>query len=458
MLLAGGLFTRAITFLLIPLYARALQPEGYARLELITTAVDLLFPLLSLSLYEGLFRFVAADRTRAHNILSTVLPFGLIGIAFSVALLPALARVPGIENLAWGVPLLFSLSILNSFAGQFLRGKGDATSFAIGGVVHGVTLAVLASSFLLILRAGVEGYIFAMAGGYVSSISYLVVRGRLWTAVRLQYFSVGELGPIFRFSLPLMLTGALWWVINSVNRVFLAEFRSLEELGVFAGASRVSLMVTTVVVVAMQAWQIAVNEEHLSLDFEAFVVSVYTRFQASVICICAALALAADPIVWLLLGRDFTQSAALVPLLLLSSSLLASSLFFTSLQMAKMNVRSILIASVLSAVTVFIGNWYLVPELGAEGAALANIVGFAVLAFYHYASVRFSLRIGLPSSQMVGGFAGLGSLCVPGLLGLVGFPSITFQVLGIAIILTLYGGPLVAALLRVSMRVKSRPS
>ena len=77
----GKACTQLISFLLLPLYTKYLITEEYGIVDLITTYVALLVPVLTLQLEMATFRFLVDNRennNRKVEIISTVLKLILI--------------------------------------------------------------------------------------------------------------------------------------------------------------------------------------------------------------------------------------------------------------------------------------------------------------------------------------------------------------------------------------------
>ena len=67
----GNIATKAITFLLLPLYTALLNAEQYGIIENLTTYVTLLVPIINLQLSQAVFRF-ATEKRDNHAYVSRV--------------------------------------------------------------------------------------------------------------------------------------------------------------------------------------------------------------------------------------------------------------------------------------------------------------------------------------------------------------------------------------------------
>ena len=64
----GKISTQAITFLLLPLYTAYLSREDYGVVDLISTIVALLIPILNVQIEQAVFRYMVVDRQNKEEL------------------------------------------------------------------------------------------------------------------------------------------------------------------------------------------------------------------------------------------------------------------------------------------------------------------------------------------------------------------------------------------------------
>ena len=67
---AGTFLTKLVQFALLPLYTIYLSTEAYATGELLNNFSELLFPILTLNIYEAVFRFAMSDEYDDDSLLN----------------------------------------------------------------------------------------------------------------------------------------------------------------------------------------------------------------------------------------------------------------------------------------------------------------------------------------------------------------------------------------------------
>ena len=86
----GTFGSKLLVFLMVRFYTGYLTPAEYGTADLITQTANLLFPLISLGITDGVFRFAVDHTEQRRNIFSVGVYTILAGALLLVALLPLL--------------------------------------------------------------------------------------------------------------------------------------------------------------------------------------------------------------------------------------------------------------------------------------------------------------------------------------------------------------------------------
>lgn len=71
----GNLGSKLITFLMVPLFTNYLSTEQFGTVDLATTTVNMLSPIVALSIADAVFRFLMDDESDDQAIFTTGLTF-----------------------------------------------------------------------------------------------------------------------------------------------------------------------------------------------------------------------------------------------------------------------------------------------------------------------------------------------------------------------------------------------
>ena len=106
MLISLGTFgSKLLVFFMVRFYTSCLTPADYGTADLITQTANLLFPLISLGITDGVFRFAVDHTEQRRNIFSVGVYTILAGAVLLVAILPLLGLFPQFDGFLWLIAL-----------------------------------------------------------------------------------------------------------------------------------------------------------------------------------------------------------------------------------------------------------------------------------------------------------------------------------------------------------------
>ena len=136
----SNLGSKAISFILAPLYSYYMTTAEYGTMDLITTTVGLLIPFFCIDIFEASFRFANDKKYDDRIVLSTSL---FVGIVENVIIWTAVAVISLVFKISWIViicVLSATLDVFYQILAQFARGKGRMKLFAVSGIINSVIL------------------------------------------------------------------------------------------------------------------------------------------------------------------------------------------------------------------------------------------------------------------------------------------------------------------------------
>jgi O-antigen/teichoic acid export membrane protein len=240
---AASVLTKLAALVLVPIYTRYLPPSEYGVFGSLD-AIGRLLPLfISLYLDASFIRFYYEDRRispeRVRTLYSTQFWFVAVwgsGICVLGLLLAPVTIQPLVDTpflpympLVFAAPLFTQLGIMGS---QVMRADLRAREVSIINIASFVATAAVALTLLIGFDVGVASLLWGLAvGPFLSFVIFTViaVRRRLlvWT------FDRATLRRSLLFSIPLMPNLAGGWINGFSNRLVLAHYGTLSEVGLF---------------------------------------------------------------------------------------------------------------------------------------------------------------------------------------------------------------------------------
>lgn len=408
---------RLFAFAFVVFAARSLGPDDFGRYS-VAVAVVLLATIISdLGVTPVLTRMVSRDPHRSDNLLSTTLlssgALGLLGYGTAVGFAMAAYDSNTVADVAiagLGIPAgAMSSSVLAALDGHRLLalraaiGLGQTGTIALGGLV------------LVGVGAGPRGALVALAAApWVALLIGVLVarRHRVWS---------GRLHPemsaswaLLRQALPLAIGAGIGALILRLDIVLISLLGQRDDVAMYDVAQRlaesVSYLGSAVCVPALVLISARLGDGRRADLHKIYSQAIRVIYLLG-IPVSVVLAVAADDIVDLAFGSDYSRAA--VPLAVLGAGL---SVFFV------MQVQVVIITAGhrvtlgLKLAGLHLGlvaalDVALIPHLGPLGAALAMVVSWLAMAIiYDRTHCRsLGLRTALPSRRMLAAGSALGA-------------------------------------------------
>ncbi|KAF0339480.1 lipopolysaccharide biosynthesis protein [Pediococcus acidilactici] len=399
----GNLGSKMITFFMVPLYTRYLTTGQYGKSDVILTLVDLLTPILTLSVIDAVFRFALDKNTNKAEVLTNGLFISLLSIIIFLFLTPFLAHVEyGIY-----VCTLTYLSALESTLQQFARGIGKSLLYAITGIV--MTIATVISNIILIVFWGwqLQGYLASMFIAQIVGIIFLVWRLKAWKYINIQSTNKELIKRMLIYSIPLIPNMVSWWLSNSANKVFISLLIGSSANGIYAVANKIPSLISVFYSIFTQAWQISAVEEFNSKDAGNFFSTVLNATFGILFIGVSILTLLAKPLVIILSTPAYFLAWKIVPWLALAVLFASVSSFLGTIYTASMKTVTLFTTTVIGAITNIICNLILIPFIGVVGAGIGAFLSFLIVTILRvrdsrkFITLRINWKLIIPSSVAI---------------------------------------------------------
>ena len=389
----AAMVSRGVTFLLVPVYTRMLDPAHYGALELILTAGLLVNLVVALEVGQGLAREWAEqpDDARRRSLASTALTFTVLAhvvflgfaLVASAALTQALLGSRSFEaELRAGLVFVAVNAVFLQLQNQFRWGL-RARSYAAVSVLYGVLTLVLGAG--LGRTFGLEGILWgqALAASASCAASLILLRGQVRIAL-----DRPQLARMLRFSLPLVPSGVAIFASFYVNRLILATLATLPEVGILGVGQRVAAVTTLLIVGLQGALMPLIFRHHHEPGVPAQLARIFEGFAAIAMLACLLLSVFTRELIGWLAPPEFAAAASLLPWLAPAALLSQMYIFAPGIAIARKTSWQLVLTS-LSAVLAIGLNVLLIPQWGAWGAAVATCVAAVLfLALWVAASQR----------------------------------------------------------------------
>ena len=383
----GGLVSRVIAVLLLPIYTRYLTPDDYGQIETLLALTTVMGLVLRAGITSAFFRFyfdVDDDEGRLR-VLRTSFWFTMGGGTLGLLLLLALAGpvstvLFGTEDAAdlvraSGVALWATVNYEQLTA--LFRVEERSVAFVCASLANVFLTIGLTLLLVVVYEKGALGVIVGNFSGTL--IVYLALLGYRREQLGLQ-FDRGLLREMNRFGIPLVPTALFLWVTNFSDRFFLVKLADVAEAGLYSVGVRIAsamVLLLTAFRLAWPAFAYSIEDEREARRTYAYVLTYLTVVTAWV---ALALTLLSPWIVDLLAAHEFAESSRVVgPLAFSTVSYGAYIVVAIGVGRARRTQFNWVVTGLAALVNVAL-NLALIPPYGMIGAAIATVAAYTTMA------------------------------------------------------------------------------
>ncbi len=383
----GPVVSGGLGVITLPVMAWTFPPADIGRLSMLQLLISLGVIIFSLGMDQAYVReyHEVNDDARKKLLISAAFPgfvifivlAGLIAVFFPT--LPALFAFH-VPSGAWSIGLLLAIAValISRFLSLVLRMREQGLAFSLSQSLPKLLFLLVilfawvfdSPSFDLLLAANVATLaIVLVAYAYLTRAAWVPGDGGL--------FDLSAMYRMMRFGWPLIFGGIASWAVMTIDKALLQRLSTLDELGIYAIAASIASAVGLATVIFTTVWVPTVYKWHAEGDAWP---RIQTASQYAMAACCLAISVAG--ILSPLAAQVLPARYALVPLLI--PACMTLPLFYAlseatavGLGLERKSIYSMFASLLGAAASLLVGFW-LVPELGARGAAVTAVVAAAV--------------------------------------------------------------------------------
>lgn len=382
MIFALGTFgSKAIVFLMLPVFTRVLTQADYGKIDIITTSISLLLPLVTLNIVEAVFRFTLDKGTMEQKqaIFSSALTIGTAGFLFLLLFIPVFIHFGVSGSLLAAFLILFYLDIIHGVTKVLVRAEQKLKLFAMSDIIHTAVFASMGILLVAILRLGVIGYLLSQIIAVTVSTVVLFLFGSVGKYVIVSAVRVMQIKEMARYSLPLVPNALAWWIMSASDRYMLAFFLGFSSTGIYAVAHKFPMLLSILNTVFYQAWQISSIDQYNSPERQTFYSNTFRILYTFMFLGTILFSIVLKPFVTLMTGTGFQESWRFVPFLILGTVFHSFSQFFGVGYLAAKKTGGAFRTSGIGAAANIGVNLLLIPIIGIQAASISTAIAFFVM-------------------------------------------------------------------------------
>lgn len=388
-LFVGVIGTKLINFIMLPLFTQWLTVEEYGIIDIFTVVVNMLVPVCTLQLEQAVFRFMIDECSIKGQQRVVTTGIAAIGTVLLVLDVPAtilfltLLRDP----LYLQILVAVNLHCLYVFLQQVVRGNGKNHHYTVNSVLYALVNTIFSVLLIRFLGLGVGGYIWAFCLAHAGGIGYFLFRAKTGRLIRWSETDTGKLREMLAYSAPMIVNSMSWWVLNASDKLILNLFCGISANGIYAAASKIPGLITTVFNVFSMAWHESTSREKEG-DVAGFYSSVFRKLFAVLSYMLVFLLCMCRPMFALLINVQFAEAYEHIPILLVAIFFFCIAQFYGGIYIGAKDSRQLGKTSLIAAVVNLVVNLLFVWQFGIFAASLSTAGAYLVLLGIRFWDVR----------------------------------------------------------------------
>jgi len=418
----SGAISRGVAIILIPLYTRYLHPIEYGVLDLLMIAATLANYLVSLEISQGLARVYSEAKSDVEKnscvssaawfvVLSYCL-FALVGLSFSSSIAQLL-----LDSIEWtsAVQTMIIAVVANGIfflLQDLLRWQLRPKLHALSSISYSFVSAGVGSVAVVIADMGVVGLLVGQIAGAFIGLCVTCINGAAthwgWRFDKSRWIEM------FSYSAPMIISSVASYSALYIDRIFIKEMISVEEVGIYGVGARIASIVALLMAGFQSGFIPLVFQNHASRETPVEMARAFRYFLVGAFVIMLFLTGFSKELLWLFTTPQYFEAWYTIPILATAMLLANMYIFVPGVFIAR---RTGLVAIINVSVAILnVGCLFLlVPHLGIAGAAVATLIS-ALISFLIYTFINLHFYpIPFAWPQIIKG-TGVALLCSFGLM------------------------------------------
>lgn len=449
---AGNIFSKLVTFFLIPLYTNKLLPSEYGDYDLVITIITLFVAVAFFQIWDGMFRFSfdSKDEEEKYNIVCDTIYFYLVGIIFYAILFFVTLSILKFNNwiYAFVFGIIYGLQYVYSFiARAFLKNE----LFVFSGTVNTLIVALSNIAFICYFDLGVASLYLAQIAG--CGIQIIIIEKYLRVTRRFLVYkpNIDRIKKMLKFSGPLCISTISYWLLSGFTKLIINQTFGVYENGIFAVANSLA----NIAIIAVNVFQFAWNETAYMIADEDNRKYLYRKsinlLFITVMIGYTVMSIMVKIIFPYTIGSEYSRASDIVPILMLGVSANAIAGFLGTLFMTEKKTVYILTSTIFAACINILFSKMGATLLGIHGVVFVLTFSFVFLMMLRLVYLRKNFDVGMNPVCYVA--------CLPVIISFFLYKyvtSIVFLIFYVLVIIIIYmfiiqkffGGNLIQRLLR----------
>lgn len=409
----GNLLFSAAGLISFPILTRLLTVEDYGLLALVATTLTFIVALAKGGLQHSVLRFYSeikegGQQWNLDNYYSTVLfGMGAIGVVVTILwflftqLAPASIWNDNLLQFLFGLTsILILIRTLDSVLVNIIRAKERTALYNVYRVIKRYATLALILFVLFFITRELSGIFVATI--FVELASLIVLAYYLfykkWPTIK--EFSPQLFKSMLLFGIPMLGYELAGIILNIGDRYLIQWYMGSAVLGTYAAAYNLTEMVHGIVIAAfgqaIMPMYLRMWSEKGKNETQEFIRRALYYYFLICLPIVAGLSAVGAELLTLLASTKYAEGSIIIPYIIVGLVIDGTIVLVGAGLYIRKQSKMLMLLVAISAIVNIVLNIILIPLYGIEGAAIATLISYTILAFTTFIVSSKGLSIKIP--------------------------------------------------------------
>ncbi len=375
----GNVFTKLLSFLLLPLYTNKILPDKFGEYGLVLSITNLIIPLFFFQIWDSVFRysFDYQEDDSKYKVISNGFIIMILGIfTYSIGFWILTSYV--ILNYKFLV-FLYSIGIgFQYFYSVVARSLYKNSLFVISGCFNSGIMLFINVILIVFFNRDIDALYLSATIGILIQIIIIESKVKPLRKFRLKDIEFRLIKDFIYFSFPLSLSTMTHWLLNGFTQLAISVQIGPYANGLFTVVNKFSTMLVLLVKIFQFAWNemayILSNDKNKNYYYKKSVTEILkiSILGTSIFILIVKL------IFPYFVGSEYQNALNLVPIVMVGTMFNVYSGFLGTIFLANKNSNKLFVTTLISSVLNVVGLFILIPRWGLLGAVISLCFAFIV--------------------------------------------------------------------------------
>lgn len=384
----GTFGSKAIAFILAPIYSHYLSTTEYGTMDLVSTTVALLLPIIMADIYESVFRFTSDPKEDNNYVLTNCFLVALMGASIGLLLIYPISLF---YNNILIIIIAYLYMILDGFTlifSWYERGCGKISVFAFSGIINSVCQLFFALLLIVIFKYGLNGWFLGFFLAKLATFIYLLVNVKPLKVIKKEYIDKSYQIRLLKHCIPLMPTAIMWWVMNVSDRYVICMFLGVAANGIYSVSNKIPSILNAFENIFYQAYQTTAINSLNDKNRNRFYSNIFNNYFIFMLLGYIGILLVSRPVIIYLFDSSYAEAWLYIPPLLAGAVVHAIASNLGSYYVLFYQTKGAFTTSVWGAIINIILNIALIPHFGMMAAALTTLAGYLLMFLLRWRDIK----------------------------------------------------------------------